>query len=109
MTKTKLNIIRLIVLILVFLFFVLYFMQASGYDEYTRNRGNMLSEEQIKEYEEDIKEGKDVTIKVYLNKDKVNYVNKVSKLGLDLSYLIETAFNNGMNPFFNMLNEAVGS
>ena len=109
MTKTKLNIIRLIVLILVFLFFVLYFMQASGYDEYTRNRENMLSEEQIREYEEDIKEGKGVTIKDYLNKDKVNYDNKVSKLGLDLSYLIETAFNKGMNAFFNMLNEAVSS
>ena len=109
MTKTKLNIIRLIVLILVFLFFVLYFMQASGYDEYTRNRENMLSEEQIREYEEDIKEGKDVTIKDYLNKDKVNYDNKVSELGLDLSYLIETDFNKGMNAFFNMLNEAVGS
>ena len=85
MTKTKLNIIRLIVWILVFLFFVLYFMQASGYNEYTRNRENMLSEEQIREYEEDIKEGKDVTIKDYLNKDKVNYA------------------------FFNMLNEAVSS
>lgn len=109
MTKTKLNIIRLIVLILVFLFFVLYFMQVSGYNEYTRNRENMLSEEQIKEYEEDIKEGKDVTIKDYLNKDKVNYDNKVSELGLDLSELIGDIFNKGMNTFFEMLNEAVSS
>ena len=53
-------------------------MQASGYNEYTRNRENMLTEEQIKEYEEDIEAGKDVTIKDYLNKDKVNYDNKVS-------------------------------
>ena len=37
---TKTNLARLIVLILVFLFFVLYFMQASGYNEYTRNREN---------------------------------------------------------------------
>ena len=106
---TKTNLARLIVLILLFLFFVLYFMQASGYNEYTRNRENMLTEEQIKEYEEDIEEGKDVTIKDYLNKDKVNYDNKVSDLGLDLSYLIETTFNKGMNAFFNMLNEAVSS
>ena len=106
---TKTNLARLIVLILVFLFFVLYFMQASGYNEYTRNRENMLTEEQIKEYEEDIEAGKDVTIKDYLNKDKVNYDNKVSELGLDLSELIGDIFNKGMNTFFEMLNEAVSS
>lgn len=106
---TKTNLARLIVLILVFLFFVLYFMQAAGYNEYTRNRENMLTEEQIKAYEEDIEAGKDVTIKDYLNKDKVNYENKVSELGLDLSRLIEDIFNKGMNAFFEMLNEAVSS
>lgn len=106
---TKTNLARLIVLILVFLFFVLYFMQASGYNEYARNRENMLTEEQIKEYEEDIERGKDVTIKDYLNKDKVNYDNKVSELGLDLSELIGDIFNKGMNTFFEMLNDAVSS
>ena len=84
-------------------------MQASGYNEYTRNRENMLTEEQIKEYEKDIEAGKDVTIKDYLNKDKVNYDNKVSDLGLDLSELIGDVFNKGMNAFFEMLNEAVSS
>ncbi len=106
---TKTNIARLIILILVFLFFVLYFMQASGYNEYAKNKENMLTEEQIKEYEEDIAAGKDVTIKDYLNKDKVNYENNISKLGLDLSYLIESIFNKGMNSFFDMLNDAVSS
>ena len=106
---TKTNLARLIIIILVFLFFVLYFMQASGYNEYTRNRENMLTEEQIKEYEEDIEAGKDVTIKDYLNKDKVNYDNKVSDLGLNLSELIGDVFNKGMNVFFEMLNEAVSS
>ena len=106
---TKTNLARLIIIILVFLFFVLYFMQASGYNEYTRNRENMLTEEEIKEYEEDIEAGKDVTIKDYLNKDNVNYDNKVSELGLDLSELIGDIFNKGMNTFFEMLNEAVSS
>ena len=101
---TKTNLARLIILILVFLFFVLYFMQASGYNEYTRNRENMLTEEQIKEYEEDIETGKDVTIKDYLNKDKVNYDNKVSELGLNLSELIGDVFNKVINVFFEMLN-----
>ena len=106
---TKTNIARLIIIILIFLFFVLYFMQVSGYSEYTRNKENMLTEDRIKEYENDIEVGKDVTIKDYLNKDKVNYDNKVSNLGLNLSELIGDVFNKGMNAFFEMLNEAVSS
>ena len=106
---TKTNIARLIIIILIFLFFVLYFMQVSGYSEYTRNKENMLIEDRIKEYENDIEVGKDVTIKDYLNKDRVNYDNKVSNLGLNLSELIGDVFDKGMNAFFEMLNEAVSS
>lgn len=105
----KVNLARLIILILVFLFFVLYFMQVSGYNEYARNRENMLTEEEIKQYEKDITEGKDVSVNDYLHKDKYNYENKVSRLGLDLSYLIENVFNKGMNAFFKVLNDAVTS
>ena len=90
---TKTNIARLIIIILIFLFFVLYFMQVSGYSEYTRNKENMLTEDRIKEYENDIEVGKDVTIKDYLNKDRVNYDNKVSNLGLNLSELIGDVFD----------------
>ncbi len=104
---TKTNLLKLVALILIFLFFVLYFLQLSGYGEYQQNKKNMLTEKEIEAYETDIKEGKDVTIKDYLNKDKANYENNISRLGLDLSYFIENAFNKGMNAFFSMLNEAV--
>lgn len=106
---TKTNLARLIILILIFLFFVLYFMQVSGYNEYSKNRENMLTEEEIKKYEKDIEEGKDVTVTDYLNKNKISYENNISKIGLDLSYFIEDAFNKGMNAFFKMLNEAIES
>lgn len=106
---TKTNLARLIILILIFLFFVLYFMQVSGYNEYSKNRENMLTEEEIKKYEKDIEEGKDVTVTDYLNKNKISYENNISKIGLDLSYFIEDAFNKGMNAFFKMLDEAIES
>ena len=104
---TKKHIARLIFLILTFLFFTLYFMQISGYSEYKKNKENLLNSEEIKKYEEDIKKGKDISIKKYLETDKEKYENNISKLGLGISYLIENIFNNGMNAFFNMLNEAV--
>lgn len=106
---TKTNAARLVVLILIFLFSILYFMQLNGYNEYTQNKKNMLTEEQIREYEEDIAAGRDVTLKDYIKDDKTDYTNGIARLGLDISYFIENTFNKGMNAFFEMLNEAVSS
>lgn len=103
---TKANFARLVALILIFLFSILYFMQLNGYNEYAQNKRNMLTDEEIKEYEEDIAAGKDVTLKDYIKDDKNDYTNNMAKIGLDLSYFIENTFNKGMNAFFKMLNDA---
>lgn len=106
---TKVNIARVVVLILMFLFFILYFLQLSGYSDYRQSRKNMLTDDTIKQYEEDILAGKDVSIRDYLDKERFSYNNNISKMGLDLSYFIENTFNKGMNAFFKMLNDAVNS
>ncbi len=106
---TKVNIARVVVLILMFLFFILYFLQLSGYSDYRQSRKNMLTDDTIKQYEEDILAGKDVSIRDYLDKERLSYNNNISKMGLDLSYFIENTFNKGMNAFFKMLNDAVNS
>lgn len=106
---TKVNVARVVVLILMFLFFILYFLQLSGYSDYRQSRKNMLTDDTIKQYEEDILAGKDVSIRDYLDKERLSYNNNISKMGLDLSYFIENAFNKGMNAFFKMLNDAVNS
>ena len=82
-------------------------MQITGYNEYNQNKKNILTKQEIEEYESDIKKGIDITTKDYLNKDKVNYKNNISNVGLGLSYFIENALNDTMNAFFKMLNEAV--
>ena len=106
---TKVNIARVVVLILMLLFFILYFLQLSGYSDYRQSRKNMLTDDTIKQYEEDILAGKDVSIRDYLDKERLSYNNNISKMGLDLSYFIENTFNKGMNAFFKMLNDAVNS
>ena len=47
---TKTNLLKLVALILIFLFFVLYFLQLSGYGEYQQNKKNMLTEKEIEAY-----------------------------------------------------------
>lgn len=106
---TKSGTVRLVILILFFLFMILYAMQLTGYNEYNQNRKNMLEDHEIANFEKDVAEGKDVTTKDYLTKKQKNYNNHLSSAGLSLSKGIGDFFNDGMNAIFNMLGEAVTS
>ena len=75
MKITKSGVTRVVVLIFLFLFLILYFMQLSGYNEYSQNRKNMLTEREIKEFEADVEAGKDVSMNDYLNQRKKDYRN----------------------------------
>ena len=101
---TKSGIARIVILILFFFFMILYGMQLTGYNDYRTNRKKMLTS-----YEKDIKEGKDVSRKDYLTKNKVSYNNNLSNLGLDISKGISYVFNKTMDGLFKLMEEAVNS
>lgn len=109
MKITKIGVTRVIVLILVFLFLILYFMQLTGYNEYNLNRKNTLTESEIAEFEADVEAGKDVSMNDYLNQKKKDYRNIFSDAVLGISQGISELFNQSMNAFFDMVGEAVGS
>ena len=67
---TKKGSVRLLLLILFFLFMILYTMQLTGYNEYSQNRKNMLTKEQLQSFEKDIASGKDVTAQDYMEREK---------------------------------------
>ena len=82
-----------IFLVIIILFLSLYFSKYTS-DYYTSN--NNLTEEAIERYEKDLKEGKEIDPRNYVQEEK-NYNNKVSKLGLKTSKLIEKTFNKGLS------------
>ncbi|MBR2248502.1 MAG: hypothetical protein IKG58_01925 [Bacilli bacterium] len=86
------NIFRFVGIILVILFLALYLGQATGYYKYESNKKSVLTKKAIKRYEKDIKEGKTVNIKNYLQEEK-NYSNIASRIGLGVSNLLEVSFN----------------
>ena len=106
---TKSGVARIVFLIFFFLFMILYSMQAAGYNEYSQNKKNMLTAEQIEQFEQDVAAGKDVGVEDYLKSQEKQYNNAVSQAGLTISYGIENAFNESMNALFKMLSEAVES
>ena len=94
--------------ILFLIFLTLYISQASGYYEYSISKKTTFTNEQIKRFEQDIKEGKEIDVSNYLEETK-NYNNIFSSLGLKMSSLIEKGFNKTMTSLFKKLSQAVNN
>lgn len=93
-------------LTLLMTFFTLYTAGKAGYYEYTNNEKKVLTEEQIKKFEEDIKEGKQIDIESYLVV-KENFQSKNKRMGLKISEFIGDYTKIGVDKIFKMLNNLV--
>jgi len=65
----------------------------------------LINAERYKNYEKDLKNGKNIVSSNYLPKEK-NYNNKASKLGLNLSHLIENIIDNGFKYMMKYLDNS---
>ncbi|MEG1495294.1 MAG: hypothetical protein RSA91_05620 [Bacilli bacterium] len=93
-----------------FLAFVgLYFTASSGYYETEERKKTELTAEQIKIFEADIKNGKQIDIENYLKLNEKNYDNHVSTVALSISEKIGLTFEKGINSFFKAVEKAMNS
>ena len=97
------NIFKMIMIILFMLFLSLYIGQATGYYKYD-NKKTILTKKAIKKFEKDLKRGRSVNVKNYLEEEK-NYSNSFSKLGLTTSNIIEISFNKVLIYIFKQIEE----
>lgn len=95
------KIIKLIGIILIILFLSLYFSRYSN--NYYQDK-NKITNEAIKRYESDLKQGKKIDPNNYKIEEK-NYNNKVSRLGMKTSKIIENTFQKGLKYLMRKLNE----
>lgn len=79
------KIIKLIIIIITLIFISSYLIADSGYYEYTIKQKTTITNEKIKEFEEDIKKEVNIDIKDYLNEDKIDYTNKFTSLVYNVS------------------------
>ncbi len=98
----------LLMIVLVVLFLGLYVSQMTGYYEYTESRKTTLTEDAIKRFEQDVKEGKEINAQNYLE-EEADYNNILSKFGMKLSSLIEQGFNKAMNGLFNEISKTISN
>lgn len=88
-------------------FLVLYFAQAGGYYEDINNKKASLTEEKIKQFEEDVKEGKEIKVENYVVDIKKDYGNNVSSFGLFTSKTFAEGFKWTMNKVFGGIDKVV--
>lgn len=107
-TKKKKKNYTLITIILFFIFFIaLYSSQVSGYYEYGQYKKTAITNEAIKKYEEDLKQGKEVNPENYISSKYKDYSNGLSKIGLKTSSYIEKIFTKGIKNTFKYLSKLV--
>ena len=108
--KTQKILNRIFRYLLIFLFIIyltLYFSLQTGYYEYENKKKNILTEEKIKQFEEDVEKGKDITIEDYLKDTYIDYGNKTSKFGKKLSIKFSKTVKRSVESFFNGLNHMI--
>lgn len=101
------NIFKIVFIIFLVSFITLYVSNSTGYFEYHQRQTAILTEEKIKQFENDIKNGINLDLEEYLESTKKNYNNKTSEFGLFLSNKIGEYAKNGIEIIFKFLNDLI--
>ncbi len=80
MIKIKKSTLKLILIIIILIYISSYYIANSGYYEYDLQRRTVLTNEKIKEFEEDVKNNKDIDVKNYLENEETDYSNKITDI-----------------------------
>lgn len=105
--KKKNNIFKFVFLVLLMSFLVVYFSELTGYYEYQNYKKSALTEEQIKQFEEDVANGKEIDLNKYLVVETKNYNNNLSKMASNLSDGISNIVKSGVENTFKFLSRLV--
>ena len=79
------NVIKLVMIIILIVFISSYMIASTGYYEYTMRERTIITNEKIKEFEEDIKNNRNIDIKDYYDNKELDYSNKITTLVYNVS------------------------
>ncbi len=105
----KAKVVRFFILILFIIFAGFYIVSYSNYYDYDAKKRMTLTNEQIKQFEEDVQNGVDIDVKNYLSLNEKHYNNKVSQFTYKVSSLIGRTIEKTINGVFNKLAGVVSS
>lgn len=92
------------VFFLFFIFFIIiYLSNEVGYYDYKAYNKSKLTKDAIVRFENDVKEGKDVSVNDYIEQTSVNYENVFSETGNEIGILLENFMNSKLKETFDIL------
>lgn len=92
--KKKSNWFLKLISFLFIIYFALYLMDNLGYYNIAA-KNKIITEEKLQEFENDVKNGKSIDIKNYVQ-DTTNYKNTYSNIGYNISVSIDNILNKGL-------------
>ena len=107
MKKKKNKLLKFVFSIFLLSFIIVYFSEITGYYEYQNNKKMILTEEQRKKYEEDIKNNKQIDLNSYLVIEEINYNNSLSRFTSKMSDNISKLVKNSVEYVFNSISKFV--
>ncbi len=99
----KNDFLRILSFTVLFLFFGLYIASTNGYIDYQAKNQMILTEEQIKKFEEDVKNDRPIDVKNYMVRQEELYDNSISQMSLKLSNSIGEAVQDFLNFVFERM------
>lgn len=99
MKKRVTSIFKFTIVVLLFLFITLYVSDMNGYFAYSNFKRNVLTEEGIKKFENDVKNGVAIDIDSYIEED-IDYSNNISRTTLRISNKLGGYIRSGIASFF---------
>lgn len=97
----KENIFKFILLCFIICFLVILFAGKTGYYEKKLRDNSILTEEQIKKFEEDLKNGKNVDISNYVINENKDYTTKLTSDVYSVSLKLEKTIDKIVKFIFN--------
>lgn len=105
--KLRTKIFRISFIILFAVFLTVYVSNKYGYYEYQKHEQVTLTEEQIKKFEQDVKDGKEIDIENYITGVDKNYQTKLSQAGLNVSNGLAGIVKTGVDGFFKYIDSVI--
>ena len=103
MKKKKNRVFKIIFWMFLISFMIIYFSEITGYYEYKNYQKNIMTNDQIEKFENDIKQGKKVNPNNYILTDTNKYNNKLSDVADNLSDGISKIVKGGVNNTFKLI------
>ena len=95
------KIFKYFITVIILIFLIAYFIEYTGYYEYSLHNKKVLTEEQIAKFEDDVSKGIEIDLNSYLKENTIDYSNSLTRtttlVNLKLNKYIKKALTGGLN------------